>query len=286
MRLALLGVGLIGGSFALAVRAAGKVSRIVGFDTDPAALRQAVALGVIDDVAITAAQAVVDANIVMIATPVGSTRQILRDVAPHLSRDAIVTDVGSTKGSAIEAAREELGAAFPRFVPGHPIAGREHSGVEHSNAELFRDKKFITTSVAQTQSDAVQRVEALWDAIGCRIERMTPQEHDNVFAAVSHLPHLLAFALVAHIAAQPDAARKFALAGDGFRDFTRLAGSNATMWSDICVANRGALGIELHALRAQLERLERAVDEGDGETLRRVFQRAVAARANDLVRVD
>jgi len=286
MKLALLGVGLIGGSFARAVRVAGKVSRIVGFDSDPAALRQAVALGVIDDIAMTAAQAVVDASLVMIATPVGSTRQILRDVAPHLSRGAVVTDVGSTKGSVIEAARGELGAAFPRFVPGHPIAGREHSGVEHSDAELFRGKKFIITSAAQTQADAMQRVEALWRAIGCCIEHMTPEDHDNVFAAVSHLPHLLAFALVAHIAAQPDATRKFALAGDGFRDFTRIAASNASMWSEICVANRGALGIELQALREQLERLERAVDEGDGETLRCVFQRAAAARADDLVRVD
>lgn len=279
MRLALLGVGLIGGSFALAVRAAGKVSRIVGFDADLAALHQAVALGVIDDFAMTAAQAVVDANFVMIATPVGSTRQILRDIAPHLSHEAIVTDVGSTKGSVVEAARAELGAAFPRFVPGHPIAGREYSGVEHSEAALFADKTFICTPVDETDADAVRRLEALWRAVGCRLERMTPEEHDSVFAAVSHLPHLLAFALVAQIAAQPGAKRKFALAGAGFRDFTRIAASSPAMWSDICVANRAALSEQLREHRRLLEHLQRALDEADGPALQRVFSQSATTQS-------
>ena len=274
MKLALIGVGLIGGSFARAARAAGKVSRIVGFDSDPEALRRAVELGVIDEPATTAAQAVVDANLVMVATPVGSIRQILRDIAPHLPGAAIVTDVGSTKASVVEAAREELGPAFARFVPGHPIAGREHSGVEHSDAALFRDKVFITTPVAETKPDAVDRVEASWRNIGCRIEHMSPQEHDSVFAAVSHLPHLLAFALVAMIAAAPDAERKFALSGAGFRDFTRIAASNPTMWRDICMANSAAISVQLSHYQNQLKHLQQAVESRDAVALERALTRS------------
>lgn len=278
MRLALIGVGLIGGSFARAVRAAGKVNYIVGFDTEPEALRRAVELGVIDEQTATAAHAVVDAELVMVATPVGSIRQTFREILPHLRSDTIITDVGSTKASVIDAAREELGAAFPRFVPGHPIAGSEHSGVEYSDAALFHDRIFIATPVAQTEAAAVDRMEALWRDIGCVTERMIPVEHDSVFAAVSHLPHLLSFALVAHIAAQPDAARKFALAGAGFRDFTRIARSSPVMWSDICVSNRAAIGNELREHRQLLEKLQRAIDGGDHETLRRVFMQAATVQ--------
>ena len=274
MRLALIGVGLIGGSFARAVRAAGKVSRVVGFDSEPEALRRAVELGVIDESATSAAQAVVDAALVMIATPVGAIRQILRDIAPHLSSAAIVTDVGSTKASVIEAARDELGAAFARFVPGHPIAGREHSGVDHSDAELFRNRIFITTPVTQTESDAAARVEALWRDLGCRIERMSPEEHDSVFAAVSHLPHLLAFALVSMIAAEPDAERKFAISGAGFRDFTRIAASNPTMWRDICIANSAAISVQLSRYQNQLKHLQEAVESRDAAALERAFTRS------------
>ena len=284
MRLALIGVGLIGGSFARAVRVADRFDRIVGFDNDAAALARAVALGVIDQSAATAAEAVSDANLVMIATPVGSIRDTLRCIAPRLPNATIITDVGSVKASVIEAARHELDSAFKRFVPGHPIAGSEHSGVEHANAALFHDQLFISTPVVQTDVDAVERVEALWREVGCRVDRMTPEEHDSVFAAVSHLPHLLAFALVAQIAAQPDAERKFAMAGAGFRDFTRIAASSPRMWSDICVANRTALEAELREHRTLLEGLQRAIDENDTETLQRVFSRAAAARARQVGR--
>ena len=282
MRLALIGVGLIGGSFARAVRAAGRFSCVVGFDTEPEALRRAVDLGVIDERASTAARAVVDADLVMIATPVGSMRPTLREILPYLRADTVVTDVGSTKGSVTDAAREELAEAFARFVPGHPIAGSERSGVEHSDAALFHNKIFIATPVAQTDAVAVNRVEALWRYLGCATERMTPEEHDSVFAAVSHLPHLLSFALVAHIAAQPDAARKFALTGAGFRDFTRIARSSPVMWIDICVANRAAIGDQLREYRRLLEDLQRAVDNGDGETLRRVFLCAAGSQRQGL----
>jgi prephenate dehydrogenase len=278
MKLALIGVGLIGGSFALAVRAVGKFDYVVAFDSAPGALQRAAALGVIDEASPSAAHAAIDASLVMIATPVGSTQAVLRDIAPNLTSSAIVTDVGSAKGSVIEGARSELGAAFSRFVPGHPIAGREHSGVQFADAALFRDKIFVSVPSVQTDAGALLTMETLWRDIGCRIERMTSEEHDSIFAAVSHLPHLLAFALVDHVAAQPDAARKFAMSGAGFRDFTRIAASNPKMWSDICVANRLALGGELRAQRKLLEELQYAVDSGDADELHRVFTRAAAAR--------
>jgi prephenate dehydrogenase len=276
MRLALIGVGLIGGSFALAARAAGKVTRVVGFDNDSEALRRASELGVIDEAASSAAQAVENAGLVMIATPIGSIRLILRAIAPRLASTAIVTDVGSAKAGVIKAACEELGAAFPRFVPGHPIAGSERSGVEHSHAALFRDRIFIATPVAQTGADAVHCVEALWRDVGCVVERLAPEQHDSVFAAVSHLPHLLAFALVAHIASQTDAEQKFTLAGAGFRDFTRIASSSPTMWRDICIANSDAIGLELSRYRNLLAQLQEAVERRDAETLERAFTQSAS----------
>lgn len=279
MKLALIGVGLIGGSFARALRAAGKVDRIVGFDIYSEALRRAVELGVIDEPATSLAQATLGADLVMLATPVGTMREIFHEIVAALSPTAIVTDVGSTKASVMEAARHELGPAFKRFVPGHPIAGREQSGVEFSEGQLFNDKLFISTPVAQTDEDAVRTVEVFWRSAGCHTDRMAPEEHDTVFAAVSHLPHLLAFALVAQIANDADAKRKFALAGAGFRDFTRIAASNPALWSDVCVANRHAISDELRQHRDLLAQLQRAIDEGDREALQDVFSRAVAALA-------
>lgn len=277
MRLALIGVGLIGGSFAKALRAAGKADVIIGFDTEPAALRRAVNLGVIDQAANSPAQAVEQADLVMVATPVGSIRGVFHAIASHLAPNTIVTDVGSTKAVVIEAARGELGSAFERFVPGHPIAGREHSGVDYSDVALFNDKVFVSTPVAETDMKVVHRVEALWRSVGCRVERMTAEEHDCVFAAVSHLPHLLAYALLAQISAKPDADRKFSIAGAGFRDFTRIGLSSPSMWTDVCLANRHALAVELNDYRVLLDRLQRALEAADGDTLNRVFASAVLA---------
>lgn len=279
MKLALIGVGLIGGSFARAIRAVGTFDRIVGFDTNSNSLQRAVELGVIDQAAASVPQAVDAADVVMIATPVGSIRQILRNIEPHLPSRAIITDVGSVKASVIADARAELGLAFSRFVPGHPIAGGERSGVEHTDGQLFRDSLFVATPTVDTSEEATQRVEALWRSLGCRVERMTSEEHDNVFAAVSHLPHLLAFALVAQIASQPDAERKFSMAGGGFRDFTRIARSDATMWTDICISNRVALAAQLLEHRKLLEELHGAVEDGDRSALERVFASASLARS-------
>jgi prephenate dehydrogenase len=268
---------LIGGSFAKALRAAGKVDVITGFDDRPQALQRAIELGVIDRSSDSAADAVEQADLVMLATPVGSMRALLHAIAPHLAATAIVTDVGSTKAGVIQAARDELGSAFERFLPGHPIAGREHSGVEYSDAALFNDKVFVSTPVAETDVETTQRVEALWRSFGCRIERMTAEEHDSVFAAVSHLPHLLAYALLAEIGGKPDAERKLAMAGAGFRDFTRIGTSSPSMWADVCLANRHALAAELIEYRAMLDRLQRALESGDADTLNAIFTSAVKA---------
>jgi prephenate dehydrogenase len=286
MKLALIGVGLIGGSFALALRAAGRVEQIAGFDSDPEALRRALDMGVISETAASPADAAAAADLIVLATPIGAMAAVLREIGPALKPAAIVTDVGSTKASVIAAARSALGGAFPRFVPGHPIAGRELPGVEHAEPGLYRDKIYVCTPLPETDTNAVAVVEAHWRAAGCRIENMTPDEHDLVFGAVSHLPHLLAFALVAQIAGDPDADRKFSLAGAGFRDFTRIAASSPSMWRDICLANRDALGPQLDAYRRLLEQLQRALESADGVALQRVFAQAAAARRAHSNRLD
>ena len=282
MRLALIGVGLIGGSAALAFRSAGAVSTVSGYDTDAAALRRALDLGVLDREATSVADAVAEAELILLAVPVGAMGSVLAQVGAAAPAHAIITDVGSTKSSVIAAARAALGAtssfSMRRFVPAHPIAGGELPGVEHASATLFRGKRLITTPVDETHAQAIERVEQLWQAAGARVSRMQPDEHDRIFAAVSHLPHLLAFALVAQIASEADGARKLGFAGAGFRDFTRIAASSPTMWRDISLANRTALSEELARHRALLDRLQRAVDAGDAAELDRVFTLASEAR--------
>jgi prephenate dehydrogenase len=282
MRLALIGVGLIGGSAAAAFRAAGLVSQVVGFDVDGAASARGTSLGVLDSAAGSIADAVADAEVVLLAVPVGAMRAVLHEVAAAALPHAIVTDVGSTKSSVIVAARAELTAnsssSFRRFVPAHPIAGGELPGVEHADADLFRGKRLITTPVADTHPDALARIEALWAAAGAEVVRMSADEHDRIFAAVSHLPHLLSFALVAQIAGEPDGARKLGFAGAGFRDFTRIAASSPAMWRDIALANRTALSAELGGYRRLLDDLQQAVDAGDGDRLVQVFELASRIR--------
>ena len=272
MKLALIGVGLIGGSFALAMR--GRFDRIVGFDTSAEALRHAMELSVIDTIAESPAGAVNNADVVMIATPVGSIRGVLRHVVGHLSSEAIITDVGSTKAGLIDDARRELGSAFARFVPGHPIAGSEHSGVLHASSSLFQGKHCVLVPTPETGEKELLLVESLWREAGCCIERMTAEEHDRVFAMVSHLPHLLAFALVRHVASAAGSPRLFSLAGAGFRDFTRIAASSPLMWRDICLFNQGAIAKELVAYRQQVASLEHALAKKDGAALGQMFAQA------------
>jgi prephenate dehydrogenase len=282
MKLALIGVGLIGGSAAIAWRRAGAVSEVIGFDRDASALARAQALGVIDRAAPSAAEAVRAADLVLVAVPVGAMRSTFAAIAATVPAHALITDVGSTKRSVIDAARAELNAhssfSFRRFVPGHPIAGHERPGVEHADGALFDGRLFVGTPVADTDADAMARVEALWTAAGAKVSRMDADEHDRIFAAVSHLPHLLAFALVARIASEPDGERKLGFAGAGFRDFTRIAASNPEMWRDISIANRAALSDELRGYRALLDALQRAVDAGDAAAIERVFDLASRTR--------
>ena len=246
----------------------------------------ALEIGAITEAAASAEAAVKQADLVMLAVPVGAMRGVMRAIAPHLRADAVVTDVGSTKADVVAAARAELGAALPRFVPGHPIAGRETHGVQSSQPRLFEGKLFIATPVAETAEDALVRVERLWQRLGCRVERMDADEHDRVFAAVSHLPHLLAFALVARIASEDDAERKLAKAGAGFRDFTRIAASSPAMWRDVCIANRDALSAELAGYRALLDDLQAALDAGDAAALEAVFSAAAQCRRTHAPRLD
>jgi prephenate dehydrogenase len=282
MRLALIGVGLIGGSAALAWKHSGQVGTVVGFDPDAAACALALERGVVDRTAGSVAEAVRDAELVLLAVPVGAMAAVLDEVAGAVPAHAIVTDVGSTKRSVIAAARSALGAlssfSFRRFVPGHPIAGGEKPGVAHADAALFRGKLFVSTPVAETHPEALAQVEALWRAAGATVQQMAADEHDRVFAAISHLPHLLAFALVAQIAAEPDGARKLGFAGAGFRDFTRIAASSPALWRDIALANRDALAAELQGYRAQLDRLHAALEASDAAALEAVFTQAAQAR--------
>lgn len=278
MRLALIGTGLIGGSLAAAWREAGVASEVVVCDTLPGACDAAVARGIADEIAPDPAAAVRGADWVVLAVPVGAMEAVLAQIAPALPARAIVSDVGSTKASVIAAARATLGAALPRFVPAHPIAGGELPGVEHARAGLFAGKLAITTPLAETDPAALEAVESAWRAIGARVLRMSAADHDRVFAAVSHLPHLLAFALVARIASESDADSKLGFAGAGFRDFTRIAASSPVMWRDICLANRTALSEELAGYRAVLDDLQAALDAGDAARLETVFDLASRTR--------
>lgn len=277
-KLVVCGVGLIGGSTALALKAAGAVERVCGVGRSRASLETAVRLGVIDEIADDWAGALAGADIVLLAAPVGQTEAILAAMAPHLAAQTIVTDAGSTKADVVAAMRARLGAQLARVVPAHPIAGAERSGVEAAQAALYRGRRVVLTPLPENDADAVRRVRDMWQACGALVSEMTPEEHDGVFAAVSHLPHLLAFALVHEFAARPDAERLFAFAAGGFRDFTRIASSHPEMWRDICIANRAALLAELDAYTEELARLRGALSRGDAGALEATFDIARSTR--------
>jgi prephenate dehydrogenase len=279
--LVVVGVGLIGGSFARALREAGCVQQVVGVGRTQANLDVALREGIVDRAVPLApgwATAARDADVVLLATPVSQYAAILHDLAPHLNAHAVVTDAGSTKQDVIDAARAALGAAFARFVPGHPIAGSDRSGAGAADAALVRGREVILTPVADTGAEAIAWVSALWQAAGARVTTLDAQRHDRVLAAVSHLPHLIAFAYMDALAARPDAAELLAHAGSGFRDFTRIAGSTPRMWRDIALANRGALLAEIDGFRRALDDLAAALAAGDAAELDAHFARAAALR--------
>jgi prephenate dehydrogenase len=273
-RVAVIGVGLIGGSFALALKAARACGSVVGIGRSAANLEDARRLGIIDAVGTDAA----GADLVLVAAPVAQCAAIFTSLAPVLKPGAIVTDAGSTKRDVVAAARAGLGAKLGQFVPGHPIAGAEKSGAAAASAELFRQRRVVLTPLPENDAADVQAVEDAWRACGARVSRMAPEEHDAVLAAVSHLPHLLAYALVHEVAARDNTAQLFGFAAGGFRDFTRIASSHPEMWRDICVANRDRLLGELDRYVEKLHSLRPLLARGDGAALEKLFAEARAAR--------
>lgn len=277
-KIALVGVGLIGGSFALSLKKAGAVETVIGLDRSPAALERALELGLIDAIAASADEAVRDADLVMLAAPVAQTGAILASIAPHLQPGTVVTDAGSTKSDVVAAARAALGDKIAQFVPGHPIAGRETNGPDAAVDDLFVGKKAVLTPLAENSEQAIGRVAEAWRKCGAIIHTLTPEDHDCVFAAVSHLPHLLAYALVDNIVKKPKADLLFQYAASGFRDFTRIAGSSPEMWRDITLANSTMLLGMLDSYLAQLNRMRELVAAGDGAAIHAVYANAQRAR--------
>lgn len=277
-KIAIFGVGLIGGSFALALRKAGVVGELAGVGRSAPVLARALELGIIDRACATPAEALAGADLVLIAAPVAQTGAILSSILPHLGPDTIVTDAGSTKCDVVATARAVMGNRIAQFVPGHPIAGREQNGPDAAIDDLYVGKKAVLTPLPENSSDAVERVEAAWRSCGAIIHRLTAENHDRVFATVSHLPHLLAYALVDDIARKPHADLLFQYAASGFRDFTRIAGSSPEMWRDISLANRSALLAELDAYMVQLASVRERLAAADGAALEAVYANAQNAR--------
>ncbi|MGD8588986.1 MAG: prephenate dehydrogenase/arogenate dehydrogenase family protein [Chromatiales bacterium] len=277
-KLAIIGVGLIGGSMARALREEGVVQEVVGCGRGKANLDKAVELGVIDHYTHEVKTAVEGADLVVLAVPLGAMQASFEALRGVLAEDAVVTDVGSVKGSVVEDARRVFGQVPPFFVPGHPIAGTERSGVEAAFAELFRNRRVILTPLQETDPRALDRVEQVWKLCGAEVTQMTVAHHDEVLAATSHLPHMLAYSLVDSLARLKENDEIFRYAAGGFRDFTRIASSNPTMWRDICLANSQALGQMLQRFADELKDLAALLQAGDSDGLLELFERAKAAR--------
>lgn len=277
-RLCIVGTGLIGGSLARDLRRLGKVGEIVGSSRHAANLKRAVALGVIDRFDVDAARAVIGADVVVVAVPLGAVRAVFERIRDTVDDDAVITDVGSAKGSVVAAARAVLGPRLARFVPTHPVAGTEHSGVDSSIERLFEHRRVIVTPIPETDTDAFDRVSAMWKAVGSEVLEMDVAHHDQVLAATSHLPHMLAYTLVDVLGRMEERSEIFRYSAGGLRDFTRVASSDPQMWHDICTANRGPIVDALERFGAGLDRLTEAVRRGDGEYVRSIFARAKAIR--------
>lgn len=279
-KVAIFGVGLIGGSFALALKQAGVVGQIVGVGRTVAVLERARQLGIIDQIATSVQDAVDNADLILIAAPVAQTEAILCSIAPYLQTGTVITDAGSTKTDVVAAARAALGNKIGQFIPGHPIAGRESNGPDAAIAHLYVGKKLVLATLPENTAADIERVAAAWRACGAVIHQLSAADHDRVFAAVSHLPHLLSYALVDDIARKPHAAVLFEYAASGFRDFTRIAGSSPEMWRDISLANQPALLAELDDYLAQLQRMRAHLASHDGAALETIYTNAQQARHN------
>ena len=279
-QLGLIGCGLMGGSFALALKRAGLVKRVVGYSKSPSTLQRALSMGVIDIEAPSALLAVSGADIVLLAVPVAATEATLKAIRHLVTKDMLIMDVGSTKRDVIDAARRVLRDHIGSFVPCHPIAGKEVSGVEHADPDLYTDRQVILTPIDRTHAVQAEKAVQVWEGLGCKVLKMTPDAHDAAFAAVSHLPHLIAFALINSITSQDYGKDFLSLAGPGFRDFTRIAASEPKMWRDIMLANRHELLEQSKIFQRTLHAMEQMIEGGNAEALEALISQASGARAN------
>lgn len=277
-RLAIIGVGLIGGSLARALKKAKACNSITGFGRDEANLKRAVNMGVIDEYSTDLSPVVRDADVVVLATPLMTVEPLLEDMVGQLRPHAVITDVGSAKGSIVQAARSVLGADLKNFVPGHPIAGMEKSGVDASFAELFVDHLVILTPLPENSPMAIDLVTRMWEACGARVVSLEVEHHDQVLAATSHLPHVLAYALVDCLAGMDEHDEIFRFSAGGFRDFTRIASSSPEMWSDICVSNRDKLLTVIDQFKHHLDGIGRLIKDQDRDHLMEIFSRVKQTR--------
>ena len=273
-RLAIIGVGLIGSSLALGLKQAKAVGHVVGCGRNQTNLQKGIELGVIDSYCDSVSEAVKDADVVVVAVPLGTMQSIFEQMSNVLSSDTIVTDVGSTKGSVIEAAKAGLGRCLPQFVPGHPIAGSEKNGVEAGFAELYQNKKVILTPLPENSQSSIDQISNMWQQCGAHIEYLSVIQHDKVLAATSHLPHLLAFSMVTYLSGLNDHDEIFKYAAGGFRDFTRIASSDSVMWRDVCLANGDALIELIDGYKKELDEVAVAIKQKDADKLLQLFGKA------------
>ena len=279
-QLGLIGCGLMGGSFALAMKRAGLVKRVVGYSKSPSTTERARQMGVIDVEAPSALLAVSGADVVLLAVPVAATEATLKAIRHLVTHKMLIMDVGSTKRDVVDAARRVLREHASSFVACHPVTGKEVSGVDHADADLYHGTQVIVTPTDRTDPEKVKKAVQLWEALGSHVQQMSPEAHDAAFAAVSHMPHLIAFALMQSITSQPHGKEFLPLAGPGFRDFTRIAASDAKMWRDILLANKQELLEQCLAFRRSLEAMELMIDTGNGDGLEEVIDKASQTRAN------
>lgn len=278
-QLGLIGCGLMGGSFALALKKAGLVQRVVGYSKSPTTTARALQMGVIDVEAPSALLAAAGADLVLLAVPVGATEATLKSIKHLVTPEMLVMDVGSTKADVVQAARNALGSQIASFVPAHPNTGKEVAGVEHADAELYRGAKVILTPTERTLTSHLHKAEALWQALGCDVRSMSPETHDAAFATVSHLPHMLAFAMMHSVIGQPQADAFLSVAGPGFRDFTRIAAGDPAMWRDILLANKDEVLAQAQHFQRALQAFEQVLHTGDAQALEAMITLASTARA-------
>jgi len=277
-RLAIIGVGLIGGSLSLALKQAGAVKHVIGCGRNLQNLQKGVEIGVIDSFETSVADAIKSADMVVVAVPLGAMGSVFAQISNNIGKDAVITDVGSAKGSVVKMAKSTLGANFSQFVPGHPIAGNEKSGVEAGFATLYQNRRVILTPVDETDKNATQRVETMWKQCGASIEYLGIEHHDVVLAATSHLPHMLAYAMVNYLSSLNEHDEIFRYAAGGFRDFTRIASSDPVMWRDVCLSNGDALLKFIEGYKGELDMISAAIKANDADALLKLFGKAKSER--------